>query len=611
MRLVEYINELEQGRGGLVNVPDIQAAPHERIGALLVIEKLQENIASILRYLHENKYPVDKVVAYAEYAKPAPAINADDIQADAAFIARMIMGLKYKNFKPEFQIRNCFIELLNGRDFDVDKLDYIIRDTKMSGISNTAVDVERLVGALTLITYTKFKDLTFDEQNGEFPDRVLIRRLETAKTQKLYIDGILDGIIHLKNGVKVTIFPEGSFLSLKAPDDLSDGNRNVARLSLLSAVSFDDKTELYVDNQENRMQPNSYDKKRIIWSDTANAHSITLRNATVKNEPFYFQVAVKGLLDLAVKGKCVLEIDGLMTLDSAWFQGSLSGGCSKSTVVEDLLMKQDRVPTPNEYNAFTLGFKKQAINLISNVMDARDYLYLWIYAHHKVVYYANFLIPTLTQTVSRIVLEGDGAQFPSWQLSYANIGKLDDNYLLTAMKYIAEYCNDKYKIDSRERKLLKELSNRKYKKSLYKSLAEYDMLFSDFTLEQRQTIRRSLVGISDRRDGPEELVNNGFLSEETIQNISNVSGIQLDFIEDIVWVDANYRSKRINFEDTYCVFPEQTVTMRMLDLMNAPFQNKETSHYFYIYYDVKSEWEDSPARLKAALKCFFNEIINL
>ena len=31
-------------------------------------------------------------------------------------------------------------------NFDVDKLDYIVRDTQMSGISNVSVDVERLLG---------------------------------------------------------------------------------------------------------------------------------------------------------------------------------------------------------------------------------------------------------------------------------------------------------------------------------------------------------------------------------------------------------------------------------------------------------------------------------
>ena len=65
----------------------------------------------------------------------------------------MILGVKYSDYRPEMQIRNCFIELLNG-SFDVDKLDYTVRDTEMSGISNTTIDIERLLNALTIIPTT-------------------------------------------------------------------------------------------------------------------------------------------------------------------------------------------------------------------------------------------------------------------------------------------------------------------------------------------------------------------------------------------------------------------------------------------------------------------------
>lgn len=71
------------------------------------------------------------------------------------FIARMIMGLKFSiKSNLDRQIWNCFIELLNGGNFDVDNLDYIVRDTHKSSISNIAIDVERLLNSLCFISKT-------------------------------------------------------------------------------------------------------------------------------------------------------------------------------------------------------------------------------------------------------------------------------------------------------------------------------------------------------------------------------------------------------------------------------------------------------------------------
>ncbi len=73
------------------------------------------------------------------------------VQADLFLAARMITGCRYFAPKDDFEkIANCLIDLLNGTAIDVDKLDYIIRDTWASGVKNTAVDVERLLGALMI-----------------------------------------------------------------------------------------------------------------------------------------------------------------------------------------------------------------------------------------------------------------------------------------------------------------------------------------------------------------------------------------------------------------------------------------------------------------------------
>ena len=73
---------------------------------------------------------------------------------DSGLAARMITGAAY--LKPRSlkeKVSNVFISLVNGSALDVDKLDYIIRDTWASGVKNTAIDVDRLIRGATISRY--------------------------------------------------------------------------------------------------------------------------------------------------------------------------------------------------------------------------------------------------------------------------------------------------------------------------------------------------------------------------------------------------------------------------------------------------------------------------
>lgn len=98
------------------------AKEHEKVSAFLVL-----------------KYYKDKI----------QNINSD---IDADFVARMIMGCKYKDNKDQKnQIKNEIISLLNGRAIDVDKLDYTARDRWASGYTSSSIDLERLISAFRII----------------------------------------------------------------------------------------------------------------------------------------------------------------------------------------------------------------------------------------------------------------------------------------------------------------------------------------------------------------------------------------------------------------------------------------------------------------------------
>jgi len=106
------------------------AAPHEKTSAILVLTEFKDRIKQ-----HD---------------------------CDPLLVARMILGcLHHSTSQPDFsldsteKLENCLIQLLNGKAIDVDKLDYILRDTWASGVDNVAVDVDRLLGALIV---TKIDD---------------------------------------------------------------------------------------------------------------------------------------------------------------------------------------------------------------------------------------------------------------------------------------------------------------------------------------------------------------------------------------------------------------------------------------------------------------------
>ncbi len=83
--------------------------------------------------------------------------------SDPVLVARMITGCIHKKCPTvRTQVENCLIRLINGSTVDVDKLDYILRDTWASGVDNVSIDVLRLLSALEIVaTPSGFLDVAF------------------------------------------------------------------------------------------------------------------------------------------------------------------------------------------------------------------------------------------------------------------------------------------------------------------------------------------------------------------------------------------------------------------------------------------------------------------
>lgn len=70
---------------------------------------------------------------------------------DRELFARCITGYKYSQKSKLITVKNCFIELLNSKIIDVDRLDYLIRDAYITGFDTVNIDYNRLLNAVTIM----------------------------------------------------------------------------------------------------------------------------------------------------------------------------------------------------------------------------------------------------------------------------------------------------------------------------------------------------------------------------------------------------------------------------------------------------------------------------
>ena len=81
----------------------------------------------------------------------------DQDKIDLALAARMVIGFTYQAgelpgvSRELLGVRNCLIQLLNCSVLDVDRLDYMGRDTMMSGYTNAPLDLQCLAQSVTAV----------------------------------------------------------------------------------------------------------------------------------------------------------------------------------------------------------------------------------------------------------------------------------------------------------------------------------------------------------------------------------------------------------------------------------------------------------------------------
>nr|WP_304358558.1 HD domain-containing protein [Clostridium paraputrificum] len=138
----------------------------EEISEKLIDEIYNINANNIERFIKEFKgikpaaHEIISATILVQKANDFLGHNCNRL-VDLELAARMVIGCTYDyngekelglSEKNLLGIKNCFIRLLNSKTVDVDKLDYITRDTQMSGFFNVPIDIERLTRSVTAMT---------------------------------------------------------------------------------------------------------------------------------------------------------------------------------------------------------------------------------------------------------------------------------------------------------------------------------------------------------------------------------------------------------------------------------------------------------------------------
>ncbi len=656
--IFEYENNYMKLKYGETDMPtkiDVsKAAPHEQVGALLLFgDFFRDKIVKIFDSLHNDSYPrpEGESILYAEYYNDKIVLDKIDLDSekskivfkdDLCFIARMIMGIKYEDWRPERQIRNCFIELLNGQNFDVDKLDYIVRDTQMSGINNISLDVDRLVSSLCIVTKTKHLN-KFRLENKSLEQMTIVHIENSDCNNNLEIDGTFNATLIIKKGAEIVISKDSKIESFT---NVFNGECKI-HYKKAKRAAFDSTSIVTQDSeilQKDESEKHGQMIVQLLGKDGKKTFYTSIKNARVLEE---FHFIVDEDLKLKIRETCRIKIIGAFYSEGPtrlFKLNNLIGDISEVEVLADTFKHNFttvKVPGKEGFNTFAIGFKKQAINVIANVMDARNYLYLWIYAHHKVIYYANFLIPVL---VKELLPSETVGVFPNWSLDFENIQHLDDDYIWTAIRNQV-YLNSwkKNEKNNEIKTLVNELCTRTYKRSLYKSLAEYDLFFEKYDqnilCKLQEYINANLISTGETAKPYIETNNQGkkkvyvgYFKASQIKNINEqisevIKQLYPDSskilpkyetlkLTDLVYVSVEYKKKQLETLKTFIDMNGDIVPISQIPLLESQCSKstiEHTNHYFYLYYQINSSDKNSDCEdeiIKIAVKKYFDSVIN-
>lgn len=111
---------------------------------------------------------VSVIVSLTEFSKIIP----DDKKE---FFARCVLGYQYNNnsLSEEEKVLNCLISLLNSPVIDVDRLDYIIRDSLAAGYKSVQIDYERLLSNVLIEKFANKCEIVYHKSSLSIIENVI------------------------------------------------------------------------------------------------------------------------------------------------------------------------------------------------------------------------------------------------------------------------------------------------------------------------------------------------------------------------------------------------------------------------------------------------------
>lgn len=547
-------------------------ADHEIVGAILVKKEYAAAIEQIMTDLDFS-------------------ISENAMEDYLEFIVRAIIGYLYtpdtyphRSEIQEMGLRNCLISLLNSNFLDVDSLDYIIRDAVMSGINSRSLDINRLFNSLTPVLITKISNkqahftLTLNNKilpgtSGSHFDRgdpftigniSIDAYIAGGPVEITNFKGKLSGVVDCRGTGDILLeIPEESVSKIPNYHIIIDGNDSNKRIGTLALGRFD------------------------IFCSLGNDNPLTLECPRVLTLGEDFEGRVVGTADkMSIKERDIT------------LKGSITA-CCDSLFVGNINDKPE-----NAEIEYQLGFHKSAISVLESILFARNYEYEWIYTHHTVAYYSNYLIPELLgaclkaktgsfEKFKRVIYELTSTSFLS-QDSYNNFStnqREDDadneditNILLDLRFFMPNdydlvhlfksfFCRQ---IDPDKdaqvkcQELATEFFTRRYKKCVWKSFAEYRHFFATFSHAELHDIYQYLrknLALGGKY---------GYFDEKAEAELKKIG------LNDVIWVSGNTKLKS-NLSQALIHFGDSVTTFKSVAEHKAPAE-KSYDDFFYLFY---------------------------
>lgn len=532
-----------------------QGGPHERMSALLVCSEFRNAVRILLEQYDLN--------------------DEEDIETYNAveFISRMIIGCKYTEKSKANSIKNCLISLLNSDSIDVDSLDYIIRDARMSGIDNMSIDVDRLLGSLTLVETTELKKVRLNGQ--EVSGNVLAGELLAPPGSNATMHGKLCGSLEANRSCCVHVRGTVSVSGHYKPVPVNVNSGRLEKRIIVGGLKFETIPDL-TEEASISIQGEVDEDLNIEGSSVIFSQDTDVR----------IQLCAEKISFTASQISAKL---------SGFFSGKLLGNHSE---------------IPQSIVDCTLGFHKSSLSVIQNVVIARNYEYQWVYTHHKVVYYANYLLIELLRESVRALIKMSSSEEGKEPLNDDQIHATDCMARIlswkTMLKSEAEpdcgpheefgmyfwrpsdadiqavfrLAQIKSTPEDKVYHLIQQYTNRKYRKSLWKSYAEMCMFLDSFTQNEISLIFEMLVDQSKNvlREARRRLQKQyGYLGEEWATAFRKCG------LNDVVWVNGGIKIKKLDPNETLIHFKNRDMT---LGAISSPSDVKpiQSANLFYLYY---------------------------